>query len=484
MGVIDFREEEALNINVLEELLSNRKHERLLKYVYEHDMYDINVNMIGKLLEYFYNIECGNDFLNKNLSLILSNKQQPLCRYVMENINSYLELLFSNVDELSDTINVVLYVLNTKEVIEQNKQAYIDRTSTAVDYLFNVENRQLWSYILQQDKADKNIENIYDYYYLSENGMDEELVDYINRFENCPEFNKIDLDGSYGKESKLNLFYDIVKSNSLDNDKYESILCTFGDSCRELKEMDLSTDKVNILINQDILEMNVNNLDIVRKNYPNNLEHFIVRNINEYVEIMDKTIFVSSELLYLLSMEIEEELKLKLLQIETEPISIEGKNYSSNVEDYIVENLYCEEDFEYFVQWYPENRETIRTIIFNIAIKEVEQIKEIQCKVHPELFMDLVKSKQIDIADKRYIIAKQVELGVDMKLVRIVFDYLQMTEYLQLLDGKRPKIRATLSNEKLLDALLMRNWISSYEEDKEDTDYFQTYGKRKRIIEE
>lgn len=456
--------------------------DRLLKYVYENDMYYIDMEMTKNILLYFYNINDEKDFLNKNLSLIMSKQEQPLCQYVLENIDSYLKLLCSNTKEIDDTIDIVLYVLNSKEVSVENKKLYIERINTLIDYLFDVEDHQLWNYILKQGKTVKDIENVYDYYYLSENGMDDELINYINQFEEGLDFNKIDLDEQYGENAKVSLFYDIIKTNGIDNDKYKSIVCSFDDTCELLEETTLSPDKVDILINCNILEMNVENLMLVRDRYPSNVHSFIMRNISEYIELIDENVFISSELLYLLDKNIADDLKLKLLSFETQPLTIEGKNYTPAVEDYIVENLYNNEDIKYLVQWYPQNRIQMKNIILNKSIEEVEKLKEIKCIIHSELLFDLIKSNQIDDVDKEYILANQIKLGLDIEVVKSVFEHLHMIEYLDLLDGKRPKINATLSNENLLNALLERKWFSSYELDKEDEDYFQTYGKRKGVI--
>ncbi len=63
--------------------------------------------------------------------------------------------------------------------------------------------------------------------------------------------------------------------------------------------------------------------------------------------IMCKTTFSSVELKLLLEKEIDDEFKIRLLEFETKPVSIQDKKYSARVEDYIVGHLYCKEDLPY-----------------------------------------------------------------------------------------------------------------------------------------
>lgn len=241
-------------------------------------------------------------------------------------------------------------------------------------------------------------------------------------------------------------------------------------------------EKMDILIKRGILKMNIDNLISMRENYPEKCKSFIIRNIQKYVEIMNQDIFSSTELMQLLEEKIDEELKIKLLQFETIPISIKNRKYSSGVQDYIVKNLYCEEDLEYLLQWYPENRIQLRNRILNIALEEIEEVLKVHCVLHTELLESLITSKGIDITHKKELLTKQIELGIGKDVVNNAFIQLGLTEYQQLLDGKRPKVKATEENEALLKALMDKKWISSFEEDKENPEYFQTYGRvmRKR----
>lgn len=218
----------------------------------------------------------------------------------------------------------------------------------------------------------------------------------------------------------------------------------------------------------------------MREYYSVNCMKYILGNIYEYVSVIDEENFSTAELVQLLEEGISEEIKFKLLAYQSEPISIRNKKYSPNIQDYILENLYSREDFRYLMLWYPGNRIKTRSLIFDIAVEAIDELTELSYQLHVELFMELIRTGEIDLDDKKRILVNRIKLGVDKAVAEEVLEVLGLIEYQQLLAGKRPKILATISNELLLEVLKERDWISSYEETKDDPDFFQTYGKMSR----
>ncbi len=51
-------------------------------------------------------------------------------------------------------------------------------------------------------------------------------------------------------------------------------------------------DKLIILIDTSIIRMTVDNLNFLRDNYPDKKFHFIRRNLDEYVDMMSKDLFL------------------------------------------------------------------------------------------------------------------------------------------------------------------------------------------------
>lgn len=452
----------------------------LLRFVYENNMYRISMGMIQMFIKLYYDIETEDDILSKNLSIILSKEGEPLCNYIKKNIDIYMWMLLSETHETDDTEEVVLYVLNSSEITEEKVREYIISMKTSIPHLTRVNDTQWWGELLKQDKVQKTVENLYDYYFLSENGLDDNLVHYINGFDGYPSLEISDLDNKYDEGATQKLFQDIIRANEIANDKYGGLVCAFGLKCNVLSQDEIADDKIEILINQSILEMNANTLAVVREYYPEKNLSFILKNIESYVALMNRTMFLSSEMLQLLEKEISDELKIRLLGFETKPISIQGKKYSAKVKDYIVEHLYSSKDFQYLLQRYSTNTIRLRELILDRAIKAIQNAEEIPCILPVKLFEQLMQTDQIDDEDKQSLLIQQIKIGATKGAVKLALEQLGLTEYKEVLEGQSGKVPMTEISEQILEALLERKWIADYEEDTDDPELFHIHGKTAR----
>lgn len=452
----------------------------LLQFVYENNMYHINTTMIHKMLQFRYGTQAGEEVLERGLSIILSKTDEPLCIYVKENIDVYIFKILAEIRETDDIEEVALYVLNNDEITDGNLRAYIASMKRTISYLTEVKDTEWWGELLKQDKVQKTVANLCDYYFLSGNGLDDNLVKFINGFDKCPTIEMNDLEEKYGESAAQKLFEDTITENELANDKYESIVDSLEMMCIALPQDSIAPDKLQILIDKNILEMNADTLTVVRKHYPRKCIPFILNNIERYVGIMNKTIFSSTELHQLLEKEIDDEVKIRLLEFETESISIQDKMYSARVEDYIVEHLYCEKDFSYLLQWYPSNREQMRKLILNLAIGKIQSAVELPCLVHAKLFEHLMRSDQLEDKDKVVFLIQQMKAGITKGTVKSAFEQLGMKEFKEILAGESRKVSVSNINEQILEASLEKKWILGYKVDLEDAELLQVHAKAVR----
>src|SRR5690606_11967134 len=101
---------------------------------------------------------------------------------------------------------------------------------------------------------------------------------------------------------------------------------------------DISDKKIEILISENIIEMSLESLEYVRKNYSTHLDSFIFTNLEVYIELSQKGAHRIEETLRVLSWKIDEQVKIKLLNLTTEKISLMTNDYSDEVTAYIIAN--------------------------------------------------------------------------------------------------------------------------------------------------
>ena len=123
--------------------------------------------------------------------------------------------------------------------------------------------------------------------------------------------------------------------------------------------------------------MTTDNLSFIRNNYPDQKFHFIRINMKEYVDTVSKTLFSQNELVEILTWDINDDLKISLLKMSKEPISIIGKGYSTAVCLHILSNNFSESDlpglFSSFEQW----DDSIQEKIFDYAISNISSIRSL-----------------------------------------------------------------------------------------------------------
>ncbi len=449
--------------------------EELLRKVYEYCLYELKPEMISQFLTRMYQIPFSGKYLSQRLSLILS-QNQPLAGYVTENLSDYINMQIQEGGLLEESEETVLYVLNHEKLNQDLKVRFIQLLATKLSKLSKIENKELWKELLINNVVAEQ-ENFLDYFYLSGNGMDEALTTYLNHCEEPFSLNRIAVEEKYGKGAQNTLFWAVVKNNEIANDMYCQMLKILGLHSNDMTTVGINDDKMQILIREKVIWMTIENLKLVREKYQPHVRVFIEVNIQKYLEIISVENFVSEEVAYVLEMDITDEDKIKLLELETDSISVMHKNYSEAVTEYILRHNLDEDEKEQLYHWYPADMPKVQAVIREIAVEDIENIVSMKKRVDSQLLDSLLKEEKISLENKKWVLAN-VMLDLPKAQVREYLLYLQLNDFNDLFEGKRPTFTITESNEALLIAFRERGWISSFDVDKEDANMYRAYGRK------
>ena len=92
-----------------------------LEIIYKNHCYDISFDHVKQMMEYFYKLSSDCDYYSKNATLVFSNKEQSLYQYIIENPNTYLNMILnSSNNKINDNEEVVIEILNMNN-LENNK---------------------------------------------------------------------------------------------------------------------------------------------------------------------------------------------------------------------------------------------------------------------------------------------------------------------------------------------------------------------------
>ena len=158
-------------------------------------------------------------------------------------------------------------------------------------------------------------------------GLTDELISFINS-------NPMELDylRDSGNES-LDKFLDAcLVAEDLNNDKYQQIMENLCDCIQKFSVEGLSDEKINILINLNKIEMNLVNLQFIRKAYPTQVLIYIRNDVDGYISVVTLSDFSIEEMKAIIEWpEVDDWKKIELLKQTNQPVSVENKPLSDEV---------------------------------------------------------------------------------------------------------------------------------------------------------
>ncbi len=428
----------------------------LFKEIYTNSMYELNFNNISLILKIIFGINSEGDIKNKNYTLICADRESSLYQYVNINIELYIGEILVNTDLIEDEEEVAIEVLNNDKISPDNKERYLEALNTIINDISNIRD-DIWDWLIEKEKIEYTENNIV-VYLQKEQKLNELLINFINLGKNKLSFK------NYSKETRENLFDAILICNDLKDDIYKEILGSLGwHYVKGEIPLNIEKEKFDILIKIKIIGMTPENLKEVRENYIENLIYYIKSNIEEYIEIMEKELFLQQELNdILLDDEIDEQLKLELLKFSEEVIYIRDKKYSSNILKYILENNFDKNELTYLVEKYEEYEEVVKDKIFELTIERLNEVSENIKEMSPELVKRILIDDRI-IKEAKIEFLNEVN---EVKYLKKYFKYMGLKEYNGIFNkNSEIKVEKSNFNYKVLEKLKKDNLIDNFNEE-------------------
>ena len=442
----------------------------LFQAVYEESLYEINAENLQLIQREILGAKNADDFFHKNYTILCLHPDSAITQYVNQNINKYFRVVLQISDgNIHDDENVAIAVFNNANLTTDYKHSYISALRTTITSIKEIADSSLWSSLLDADIVQYSEYNIMDCFNTVK--LNESVISYINRYDIDLDFSKTE----YDEDAKEKLFDSVVICNGIDNSKYRQILVSLKFSYDAFDIADISDDKITILIDTNIIRMTADNLKYIRENYHNQIFYYIRKSIEKYIDIVDETLFSREELLEILTWDISDKLKIRLLELSDEEISIIGKNYSPAVCLHILNNNFAKSDlpdlFSSFEQW--DN--FVREKIFDYAVRHIASIIDDPNSVSQKLINNLLHSERVN-RDEKIDLFIAIIPALCEESIKGILTLLNLTDYLKIFDTRsRPKFEINDENEKLLTVFKESNLIHNYEESPEKEGYYADY---------
>lgn len=446
--------------------------------VYKNNLYQLRFDLISLIFKVVYGYSESSDFNSKSYTLVTSKQEEPLVQYVNENIDQYIGIILDNCSEgIDDEEPVVLEILNNSEIDNDHKKEYINFLQTVIERIESVLDKGLWSLLLQKKLVYYSENNVLNYFFHSENGLDSFLIQFINDFDHKPEFDENTIDSNFGEESTSKFFNAIAACNELNNERYEVFLQALSMNFSSFSKTGIAEDKVQILIKLYIIRMADPVLIFMREHYPNQLMLFVTHNIDQYTEGINTENFVLNEMLLVLEENVDDEYKVKLLKFTPDKLSLKQKGYSDAVKLHILNHNLDVSDIPFLLSSYPGESVGVKASIESISIEHIGDIVTMQHSTPFELLLELLASSQIAKEVQKELFALGLP-GMNEVQAKECLLILQMHEFLSLFNRSRPRFEVNVINERILNIFKEKRWITTFDLVKDVPDYFRAYGRK------
>lgn len=452
-------------------LIYKTSNKELFQSVYDESMYVISYDNLREVLMNIHNIKDEELLRHSNYSVLLLVREAPIFKYISANMEKYVDEFLGFCDEnITDENDAAVALLNNPAVSQDQKLRYIEFLQNPLHEIKLVENTGLWESIIDNSSIVFSEENAIEYFFHAKKA-DRFLVKLINSTSEAIDFKEA---ASLYERETIDEFFDaIVACDVIENSKYEQCVISLDYYYDSFDVKGLSVDKVQILIDHNIIRMSGDSLAFLRTNYPSTIPSYISAHVNEYIALIDEDTFDYSEMIQVIDMDIDDDQKIRLMKNTEESISVLGKNYPVKICSYILSNNLCSADMPSLFEQYESYPPEIQNIIFNYAKTNPEELQGSVETCSIKLVDDFFLCSSIPNETKVSILASLLPAIEREDAVRFLID-LGLDEYVRIFDShSKPKFPTTATNEELLEAFKEKGWIFEYIEDPDRDGFYK-----------
>ncbi len=449
--------DELKNITVLFTTLEcSAPNEDILKFVYDHNMYAINMQNISIIVKRYTKFDLIRN-THRFCTFLCKNNDKPVSKYLFENINLFIPLIVNfSKKKFKDEQTAILFVINNPLLHDENKTLYMKNSLIKVRTLSEIQDKTLWPELLKLNAFLNSWKNLATYYCaieLEEGVISETLASRMKNATGLSSLQYKNLRKLVSTECANALILNLIKSTFFDEISYEKLIKGMYVTYNSFFAQSLLSWQLFILFKTNTIAKTKDNFDFIKQNYSKNLLDFILLGDSKklFKLIQDSTIILEkAEILELLSdSRITNEFSLILLNLYTGTITIENKSYSDAVCEVIIQNHFNVDDLPWLLLHYDSLGNKTKTALIEYATKNISRITSAAKTVKTlptEIFAALLILESIDtktILDFRKILSDdRFELVCS--------------------SSKSPSFEDNEHNRVILEYFKVHGWISSY----------------------
>ena len=436
MEIIDLEREKIIkllnSINIKFEDLDINYSESakdVVQAIYDNDLYMINNKMLELIYKMINNLD---DTIPECLTytIIFDSKLERLKKYILDNIDSYIESVFLS-DEYNgeDEEKYIIELLNSEDISERNKQKIISSKKFILNNIEDIKYKEFYMDLLKYRHIKISWDNVNAYFEKKSKVIDEILIDYLSD-KDIIKILRLEKMSDEDNGKHLELQEAIILDENISNAVIKELRNSFGSPHNSLQLSNISEERLKLLIDINIIELSsqIYN-DIYEKN---NSVYLIIKCISTYIEdINDYELKKGDIRIILESDKVTNDEKIKIIKLLDE----EEMDINSNYD--IIKNIICDEDDDELNEIKEAIKQKMITNIKNdIENMTVDEVKEKLSEADPKYteFLTLGGSFTLSIYD---ISSDFLELLKDKE---VISSYDRKENYFKINRKKKQKV--------------------------------------------
>lgn len=275
--------ESLIILNIKFKYLENINNINLLSFIYDNNLYILNVSMIKELFRYKGFSE--KDFEEKNLSIIMHDeKLKKMKEYVVEEKEEYINSCYLKTLGKQNILEDIIECINEWNMDKEINKQMIKNIPGKIKDIKDVDT-DYYEELIKNNKIEPTWENYYYFYCQTDNQITDELIHNIEL--NIEELKKQKVSSITMPEEYKKQFIDframIMKNNKIKIEVYKQIIHICYITLDSIEENELENERLKMLVENKIIKFNDNNLQIIYNQIPEILDVYINNNIELFI---------------------------------------------------------------------------------------------------------------------------------------------------------------------------------------------------------
>lgn len=343
----DILSSDVLNIKIKEIIPFPEKLNVLLDFIYERNLYEINNNNIGTIIEQKLDTHFDVENFNKsNLSYIYECQLDELTDYLeLDNFKSYIDNAYYKLEnEQYDDEENILKVLNNLYLSIDKKEKFLEKQENIISNIEELKKGEFYDLVIEKNKVKATWKNVYEHYHLNIDRFKDNLTTFINKFENCSDLigeSKIKLDV---EKSVQDVFIkDLLSNNKIELNQYEDIVNNcISDDFTLSQDFDfkvINKEKVEILIDNNIIVLSENNYEKIKTIYADLHIELLLKDSTRFLQYIDEFgLSIEDKILVLQYHSLNDELRFNIIKNHISNLELEDEELAFEFVDKLLNN--------------------------------------------------------------------------------------------------------------------------------------------------